>query len=322
IGARRAAQPGLRRGRRRAAHRRASSARRRRRRRVGGDRRAGGLRTAHAPRAGSLRRRRPDRELPPLGADRLLERALTARSGRRAARRGVRSASVRAARANRRCDVGAARRGGWASLAIGVVVLVVVDPRRVQALWWLALLGVAAFVAVVVARWYSALSTNGAPLSAQTHAGHRTLLVLAVVSVLTGAGAFVWARVERNLPLDEPRVARRATLAVGVVVVLAAIAFFAVEGAPWSVAHRAWHSFASAPPAEGSNLSGRLFHLSGNGRVATWHAAWREASAHPLAGTGAGTFEHVWNLTRSSALVVQNVHNLYLEALATLGVVG
>ncbi|HZQ80485.1 MAG TPA: O-antigen ligase family protein [Gaiellaceae bacterium] len=213
-------------------------------------------------------------------------------------------------------------RGGWASLAIGVVVLVVVDPRRVQALWWLALLGVAAFVAVVVARWYSALSTNGAPLSAQTHAGHRTLLVLAVVSVLTGAGAFVWARVERNLPLDEPRVAHRATLAVGVVVVLAAIAFFAVEGAPWSVAHRAWHSFASAPPAEGSNLSGRLFHLSGSGRVAQWHVAWNDAKDHLIAGSGAGTWEHYWNLERPRTATVTNVHNLYLEALATLGVVG
>ena len=59
-------------------------------------------------------------------------------------------------------------------------------------------------------------------------------------------------------------------------------------------------------------------------RVSYYHVAWHEFLAHPLLGSGAGTFGHAWLL---SGRVVQwggalDAHSLYLETLAELGPVG
>ena len=55
-----------------------------------------------------------------------------------------------------------------------------------------------------------------------------------------------------------------------------------------------------------------------------WHAAWEAATRHPLGGTGAGTFDLTWaaygDPTRWGGAV--DAHNLYLETLSELGLVG
>jgi len=55
-----------------------------------------------------------------------------------------------------------------------------------------------------------------------------------------------------------------------------------------------------------------------------WHAAWQVAKRHPLGGTGAGTFDLGWaaygDLGRWGEAL--DVHSLYLETLAELGLVG
>ncbi|HVU76082.1 MAG TPA: O-antigen ligase family protein [Gaiellaceae bacterium] len=209
-------------------------------------------------------------------------------------------------------------RGGWASLVVGVVALVAVDPRRLQTLYWLVPLGASGAAAVWLAARDGSLSTNGASLAQQTHDGHRTLLALAVLTAITAAVAAAWASAEHQLTFES----RAANTTLAALVVVAAIGFVVVEGSPWSVAQRSWHSFASAPPATEGNLGGRVFHLSNNGRLAQWKVAWREAKAHPAVGSGAGTWERYWNQDRPKSGHVVNVHNLYLEALATLGVVG
>jgi hypothetical protein len=209
-------------------------------------------------------------------------------------------------------------RGGWASLAIGVVALVAVDPRRLQTIYWLVPVGASGAAAVWLAARDASLSTNGGSLAQQTHDGHRTLLALVVLVAITAVVAAAWASAEHGLAFDS----RAANTTLAVLVVVAAIGFVVVEGSPWSVAQRAWHSFASAPPASGSDLNNRLFHLSNNGRLTQWHVAWHEAKAHPVVGSGAATWERYWNHDRPKSGHVVNVHNLYLEALATLGVIG
>jgi hypothetical protein len=104
--------------------------------------------------------------------------------------------------------------------------------------------------------------------------------------------------------------------------VAAGVGLFAVAGTPWHLAERGWRSFENTPVSNGANLNGRLFSIGNNGRVAQWRVAWHQGVDHPIVGTGAATFEHYWNLKRSQGLKVRNVHNLYLEAFATLGVVG
>jgi O-antigen ligase len=59
-------------------------------------------------------------------------------------------------------------------------------------------------------------------------------------------------------------------------------------------------------------------------RASYWHVAWHEYTAHPLLGSGAGTFALFWErsgraATRGGAL---DAHSLYLETLAELGPLG
>ena len=53
-----------------------------------------------------------------------------------------------------------------------------------------------------------------------------------------------------------------------------------------------------------------------------WHAAWREFVHHPLAGTGAGTYQQWWYATRPYPAHVLDAHGLYQQTLGELGLVG
>jgi O-antigen ligase len=57
-------------------------------------------------------------------------------------------------------------------------------------------------------------------------------------------------------------------------------------------------------------------------RLRFWAVAWRSAGDAPLIGTGAGTFARRWLERRPLPSPARNVHNLYLETLAELGIVG
>jgi O-antigen ligase len=93
--------------------------------------------------------------------------------------------------------------------------------------------------------------------------------------------------------------------AVGVVAVAALASGGAVAGAPAATA-----------------LREEVLTLSGHDRERYWAAAWQTALDHPLAGSGAGTFERMWLEHRDVNLGVLDAHNLYLEVLAELGPLG
>ena len=57
-------------------------------------------------------------------------------------------------------------------------------------------------------------------------------------------------------------------------------------------------------------------------RSSYWRAAISDARAHPLAGSGAGSFDDYWTRHRTVDVGVQDAHSLYLETLAELGLVG
>jgi tetratricopeptide (TPR) repeat protein len=60
----------------------------------------------------------------------------------------------------------------------------------------------------------------------------------------------------------------------------------------------------------------------GEGRAAVWRVAADAAWAHPVAGIGAGAFEQHWLAHRPQPQNFRDAHNLYLETLAELGLVG
>ena len=57
-------------------------------------------------------------------------------------------------------------------------------------------------------------------------------------------------------------------------------------------------------------------------RTPYWRAALHDAHAHPLSGSGAGSFHAYWSSHRTIDVSVQDAHSLYLETLAELGPVG
>ena len=75
-------------------------------------------------------------------------------------------------------------------------------------------------------------------------------------------------------------------------------------------------------PAAGPSLNDRLFSLSGTGRAETIEVAWDAGVAHPVIGTGAGTFEIVWYERRPSPGIVRDSHSLYVEMFGELGIIG
>jgi tetratricopeptide (TPR) repeat protein len=92
-------------------------------------------------------------------------------------------------------------------------------------------------------------------------------------------------------------------------------------GGPVELAGDGYHSLDATVPRS-TNLNERLFTLSSPGRVDHWRVAWKEYEAHPVLGSGAGTYERSWMQRRHLAFNVRNAHSLYLETLATLGPVG
>jgi O-antigen ligase len=99
--------------------------------------------------------------------------------------------------------------------------------------------------------------------------------------------------------------------AVGVLVVLAA-AVVAPDRAPAEVP--AWRTAATDDAGAAS--------VSVEPRLRFWAVAWRSAGDAPLLGTGAGAFGRTWLERRPVPAQARNVHNLYLETLAELGIVG
>jgi O-antigen ligase/polysaccharide polymerase Wzy-like membrane protein len=64
------------------------------------------------------------------------------------------------------------------------------------------------------------------------------------------------------------------------------------------------------------------FAFAGHTRGLYWRAALDEAAAHPVGGSGAGTFANWWLRERRVPLSTQEAHSLYLETLAELGPLG
>jgi hypothetical protein len=212
-------------------------------------------------------------------------------------------------------------RGGWIGLAAGLAVAIAVDPRRLQLVT--TLLVVAPWPALAVWRAYESpsLTTEFSALANASDEGGRlvlTIVVLAGVSAVVTAGfALLSARVSVGRGARRAYGAALALLLVGCVAAL-----IAAYGGPAESYRRAVDSIKQPSPGGGEDLTTRLFSLSSNGRLDTWESAWRDFEAHPLLGSGAGTFERWWLENREVPLKVRDAHSLYAETLAELGPIG
>jgi hypothetical protein len=147
-------------------------------------------------------------------------------------------------------------------------------------------------------------------------AGGATVALVAVVA-LAACVLVAWATTRAGLERLRISPSRtRVVLAVGAVAVLLG----AVTVGP-ALANRAWRSFEEPTPALTGDPAQRFATLGGT-RRALWGAALGAFRRDPLTGTGAGTFEFVWNRDPRRSYFVRDAHSLYIESLGELGLPG
>jgi O-antigen ligase len=216
-------------------------------------------------------------------------------------------------------------RAAWVALAVGLATAVGLGRGRRRA--FLAASAVVApwsALAVIAAARSPSLTTAGAPIDEIAGAGARLALGIALLAVGAASTTVAQPWVERALP-DVPRPRVRpwtAATAIAAVLAIAISGGLVVAGGPNDLVGSLGHSFSTPPAPTGGQLDQRLFSLYGEGRAAVWRVAADAAWTHPVAGIGAGAFEQEWLAHRPRPQGFRDVHNLYLETLAELGVVG
>lgn len=212
-------------------------------------------------------------------------------------------------------------RGAWIAFGVGLAATIALDPRRLEVLATLLLLLPATGLALVIAYRSPALSAVHPSLADASAAGHRLAVWVAALAVVNAVAVIFLIAVQRRVhPSPSARKAFAATLALLAAAALAAV--FLHFGSPVSIARSAWGAFSAPPPTGTVSLNARLFNLSGTGRLPQWRVAVREFDRQPWLGSGAGTYELFWLSYRPYVGQIRDAHNLYLETLAELGIVG
>jgi hypothetical protein len=213
-------------------------------------------------------------------------------------------------------------RGG---VAVGVAALAlwlgIARPRLESA----AALGVALVPTLAVAGWAFSrpgLTKDGEPHSLQVHDGRWFGLALVLGGIAAFAGAYWISRYERRRPLSERwrvLVGRAGVIAAGAAVVVGIVGLVAAGITP----SRVWHKF-NEPAASPTAVTGpgHLGSLASTSRWNWWQEAWKSWRAHPVLGTGAGTFDLTHRKLRVDGTVATEPHNLPLQFLSETGIFG
>jgi hypothetical protein len=213
-------------------------------------------------------------------------------------------------------------RGAWAALAVGAAAAVAADSQRLQLLGRACMTLIAPVAGVLLVARSHALTHLDALPAAGTRDGHHLALILVALCVPAALAPFAAARLERRFVVPEP-VRRKAAATLLVATVAAVVATVAASGGPLAVVHDAKRAVAAPLPPGGVSLNNRLLSLSSSGRNVQWSVAWQTFRAHPLLGTGAGTYERQWLVARPLGIwKIRDAHSGYLETMAELGIVG
>jgi len=216
-------------------------------------------------------------------------------------------------------------RGGTLALVVGIVVFLLVVPRRLDALGTLAVAGVGSAILLSGASQRDALQ-DGAGTAAALQQGTELLwlavIVCAGVALLQVAIGLASRHLERPAWLEP---SRRRTLLQGLALVALMCVVGVAAGAPGYVDDR-WQEF-KAPygtVAGGGedNVFSRLQGANSNGRYEYWQAAKDANATAPWKGIGPGTFEFWWARHGTTGGFVRDAHTLYFETLAESGIIG
>lgn len=202
-------------------------------------------------------------------------------------------------------------RAGFGGAILGATVVVLLSRYRWLALIEGAFAALASFAVILVLRDQPAI------VHATGTAGAGTLLLaLALAGALLGALA-AWAG-SADLA-ERTRMSRETGRRLGAAGWVVGIVALAIAAAAFS--GRAYHEFTDTHLTGARGSDARLAQLNGN-RHNLWASAWDAFEARPVGGIGPGAFEFWWSRNGDNPEFVRDVHNIYLEALAELGVIG
>jgi Ca2+/Na+ antiporter len=204
-------------------------------------------------------------------------------------------------------------RGAILAVAVGLVLLAMLQPTRSQ-LRAIAVLLATAAPTIVAAGLLPGVRALHGTLAAREWQGLSMLAVLVVTSLAAAAATVRGRRTERltRMPSEPLRVARRVATVVGIVLALAT----AVILVDLLVSART--TVASLTQAQ---TTARLANVESN-RGDFWRAALRAFADHPVRGLGSGGFAVEWLRHRTIPYAARDAHSLYIETLAELGAVG
>jgi hypothetical protein len=199
-------------------------------------------------------------------------------------------------------------RGGLAVAVIAVAAWFIWGDGRLDAFGALVAAGFPAAGAVAMAFALRGITSDGETMQTRRHDG----LIFGVVLAIGLVATVILTQLVR--PRGGPAL-RRALLAAGALVAVAAIAAAVLKGGA------AWRSFTSS--SEVGNGAGRIGSAGSNFRWVWWQQAWHGFVNHKAKGTGAGSFQLTNLLYRKSS--VDNVtepHDLPIQFLSETGIVG
>ena len=210
-------------------------------------------------------------------------------------------------------------RGGAVEVAVALVALFALHPRRLALAAHAALAATGSVILIAAANQRDALSDGLTSATAQNQGDEMlamSLVVCAGVALLAAALALA----ERHGVGPRPASVSRRTAALaatGGAVVAVVVALGA--GAPAQLTD-SWEEFKD--PAVPTAASERFESASGSGRYQWWQSAVDANATEPLLGIGPGTFEYWWAREGTIPGFVRDAHSLYLETLAELGIIG
>jgi O-antigen ligase/polysaccharide polymerase Wzy-like membrane protein/tetratricopeptide repeat protein len=214
-------------------------------------------------------------------------------------------------------------RGPWIALGFGLLAVIALDPRRLQFVTALFVLVPAPALAVWLGSRSEALTRQGTALEQASRDGQRLAIAIVALAALSALLAVLLQVLERKLEIPRGvRLAYGGLLALLAIVLVTSVV--ATYGGPKELATTVYDSFRGPPvgTSPGSDLTQRLFSLSGNGRFDLWEAAWTNYESHRWVGSGAGSYEQYWLENRSFPGKVRDAHGLYAETLSELGPIG
>jgi hypothetical protein len=213
-------------------------------------------------------------------------------------------------------------RGGVASLAVAIAVLLAVGPDRLRVAVVTAAAVIGAAPALAVGFTRDDLTSDAVPVAQRTGDGLLFLAALvAGIAVALAIDRFVASRAERVGPVPRRSALAVAAAGAAIAVVLAVAGLGASDrGLTGTISH-GFDSFTSVK-FERQNDPARILQTNSGNRWVWWSEATGAWADRPLAGWGAGSFPLLHHRYRHNTLEVLQPHSVPLQFMAELGLVG